>query len=112
MKVSFGSHSTTEDVLAGIDLSGMRVLVTRVSSGLGLETARAASAHGATVVGTARDLDAARRAIEDHAGLGFEIVECDLASLASVRACAEALTSRGDDIDVVVANAGVMNCPA
>jgi NAD(P)-dependent dehydrogenase (short-subunit alcohol dehydrogenase family) len=36
---------------------------------------------------------------------------CDLASLASVRACADRLAARGGTFDVVIANAGVMNCP-
>ena len=39
------------------------------------------------------------------------MLECDLASLASVRACADALNARGERFDVVIANAGVMNCP-
>jgi hypothetical protein len=46
------------------DLSGKRVLVTGVSAGLGVETARALAAHGAIVVGAARDLDKAERATE------------------------------------------------
>ncbi len=36
----FGAHSTTDDVLAGKDLTGKRMLVTCVSAGLGVETAR------------------------------------------------------------------------
>ena len=111
MRESFGAQSTTEDVLQGIDLSRRRVLITGVSAGLGVETARAAAAHGAKVVGTARDLDKARKALEPHAGLAIELVECDLASLRSVRACAELLNARGEKFDVVIANAGVMNCP-
>ena len=45
----FGATSTTDDVLSGKDLTGKRVLVTGVSAGLGVETARALSAHGAKV---------------------------------------------------------------
>ena len=101
----FGADSTTRDVLDGIDLSGARVLVTGVSSGLGLETARAATAHGARVVGTAR------RAVEPDAAPGVEVTTCDLASLASVRTCADSLNARGEAFDVVIANAGVMNAP-
>ena len=56
MTAKFGATSTTDDVLAGLDLKGKRVLVTGTSSGLGIETARALVAHGAYVVGTARDL--------------------------------------------------------
>ena len=58
----FGMTSTTDDVLSGRDLSGKRVLVTGVSAGLGVETARALAAHGAEVVGAARDLAKAERA--------------------------------------------------
>ena len=111
MRESFGAQSTTEDVLHGIDLSGQRVLITGVSAGLGVETARAAAAHGAKVVGTARDLDKARKALEPHTSLGIEVLECDLASLRSVRACADVLSARDEKFDVVIANAGVMNCP-
>ena len=51
-----GATSTTDDVLAGIDLHGKRILVTGVSAGIGVETARVVAAHGAQVVGAARDL--------------------------------------------------------
>ena len=110
--VRFGAQSTTDEVLDGIDLSGKRVLVTGVSAGLGVETARALVAHGAHVVGTARDLAKARRATAAIAGPGtLDLIECDLAALASVRACADALNDRGERFDVVIANAGVMAVP-
>ncbi|MCX7863671.1 MAG: SDR family NAD(P)-dependent oxidoreductase [Novosphingobium sp.] len=110
MTHGFGAESTADEVLDGIDLSGQLVLVTGVSAGLGVETARAASAHGATVIGMARDLAKAARALGE-AGCDIEVLECDLASLASVRACADALLARHRKLDVVIANAGVMNCP-
>ena len=62
MAKTFGFESTTDEVLEGVNLSGQRVLITGVSAGLGVETARAVVAHGGTVVGTARDLQKARRA--------------------------------------------------
>jgi len=98
-------------VLAGLDLAGVRVLITGVSAGLGLETARAAAAAGAAVVGTARDLAKAMSALQPHAALGIIVEECDLVSLASVRSCADRLHARGQSFDVVIANAGVMNHP-
>jgi len=58
----FGATSTTGDVLSGKDLSRKHVLVTGLSAGLGVETARALAAHGAEVVGAARDLPKAERA--------------------------------------------------
>jgi NAD(P)-dependent dehydrogenase (short-subunit alcohol dehydrogenase family) len=112
----FGEESTTDKVLEGIDLAGKRMLVTGVSAGLGVETARVLAAHGAWVVGTARDLNKARRATEtvraDAAnGGGLDLVAMDLASLANVRACADMLNDAAAPFDVVIANAGVMACP-
>lgn len=111
MTATFGATSTTDDVLAGMDLSGKRVLITGVSAGLGVETARALVSHGARVVGTARNLPKARHACSQIDAGALEIVEMDLASLASVRACAGRLLERGEEFDVVIANAGVMVCP-
>src|SRR5579862_529506 len=102
----FGATSTTEDVLSGINLRGKRILVTGVSAGLGVETARSLVAHGAQVVGAARDLSKAEAATADvrkdaaaHGG-SFELVALDLASLKSVRACADDLVSKGERFDV------------
>jgi NAD(P)-dependent dehydrogenase (short-subunit alcohol dehydrogenase family) len=116
MTNGFGVMSTTDDVLAGVDLRGKRVLVTGVSAGLGVETARALAAHGAQVVGAARDLAKAERATavvraQAANGGGLELVELDLASLKSVRACADALLADGRPFDAVIANAGVMRTP-
>jgi NAD(P)-dependent dehydrogenase (short-subunit alcohol dehydrogenase family) len=112
----FGANSTTDDVLAGFDFSGKRVLVTGVSAGLGVETARALAAHGVQVVGAARDLAKAKRATAEVRaqtanGGGLALVELDLASLESVRACADALLADGRPFDAVIANAGVMRTP-
>ncbi|SDA15395.1 NAD(P)-dependent dehydrogenase, short-chain alcohol dehydrogenase family [Sphingomonas sp. NFR15] len=116
MVQQFGATSTTDEVLAGVDLSGRRILVTGVSAGLGVETARALAAHGAQVVGAARDLAKAEAATEvvraaAANGGGLELIELDLASLASVRAAADALVAKGEPFDVVIANAGVMAAP-
>jgi NAD(P)-dependent dehydrogenase (short-subunit alcohol dehydrogenase family) len=107
----FGAKSTTDEVLAGVDLTGRRILVTGVSAGLGVETARTLAAHGASVTGTARDLDKARRALAEAGAEGIALVEMDLASLASVHAAADALNAKGDRFDLVIANAGVMATP-
>jgi NAD(P)-dependent dehydrogenase (short-subunit alcohol dehydrogenase family) len=117
MTNAVGATLTAEDVLTGISLTGKRILVTGVSAGLGVETARALVAHGAKVVGAARDLDKAKAATaqvrKDAAANGgsFELIELDLASLKSVRACADALMAKGEPFDVIIANAGVMATP-
>lgn len=112
MSRSFGADSTTEDVLAGVDLTGRRILITGVSAGLGAETARALVSHGADVVGTARNLDKAQAATRGVQGAGsLDLIALDLASLASVRAAADALLADGRPFDVIIANAGVMATP-
>src|SRR5690348_5854071 len=113
----FGETSTTDEVLSGVNLKGKRVLVTGVSAGLGVETARSLAAHGAQVVGAARDLkkaDAATDQVKKDAaanGGSFELIALDLASLTSVRACADALLKNGEPFDVIITNAGVMATP-
>jgi NAD(P)-dependent dehydrogenase (short-subunit alcohol dehydrogenase family) len=113
----FGATSTTEDVLPGVNLHSKRILVTGVSAGLGVETARSLTAHGAHVVGAARDLTKAEAAITEARkaaaanGGSFELIELDLASLKSVRACADKLLTKKEPFDVVIANAGVMATP-
>jgi NAD(P)-dependent dehydrogenase (short-subunit alcohol dehydrogenase family) len=113
----FGATSTTEDVLSGVNLGGKRILVTGVSAGLGVETARSLAAHGAQVVGAARDLtkaEAATQEVREAAaanGGSFELIELDLASLKSVRACADKLLGKKEPFDVVIANAGIMATP-
>src|SRR5277367_5278442 len=114
---SFGATSTTDDVLSGVNLKGKRILVTGVSAGLGVETARSLAAHGAQVVGAARDLNKAKAATEQVRtdavanGGSFEPVELDLADLKNVRACADGLLAKGEAFDVIIANAGVMATP-
>jgi NAD(P)-dependent dehydrogenase (short-subunit alcohol dehydrogenase family) len=111
----FDAASTTDDVLAGLDLAGRRFLVTGASGGLGLETARALAAHGAAVV------MAARNRVKNQAAADFvnasvgdasvTLLDIDLASLASVRAAAADVLDSGEPLHGVIANAGVMATP-
>jgi NAD(P)-dependent dehydrogenase (short-subunit alcohol dehydrogenase family) len=113
----FGATSTTDEVLSGVNLQGKRILVTGVSAGIGVETARSLAAHGAHVVGAARDLPKAEAASaqvrQDAADNGgrLELIELDLGNLKSVRACADQLVAKGEPFDLVIANAGVMATP-
>jgi NAD(P)-dependent dehydrogenase (short-subunit alcohol dehydrogenase family) len=117
MTITLGANSTTDDVLTGVDLRGKRILVTGVSAGIGVETARALAAHGAHVVGAARDLakaGAATAQVQKDAAANagrFELIALDLADLKSVRACADGLVAKGEAFDLVIANAGVMATP-
>ncbi len=117
MAKTFGASSTTDEVLAGINLKGKRALVTGVSAGIGIETARTLAAHGAHVIGAARDLKKAEGATaqvrKDAAANGgsFELIELDLTNLKSVRAAADKLIAKGEPLDIIIANAGVMATP-
>jgi NAD(P)-dependent dehydrogenase (short-subunit alcohol dehydrogenase family) len=103
----FGAHSTADDVLRGIDLSGQLALVTGGYSGIGLETTRALVRAGAHVVVPARRPAGAREAL----GGDVEVDELDLADLASVQGFAERFLASGRAIDIVIDSAGVMACP-
>ncbi|HLX36760.1 MAG TPA: SDR family NAD(P)-dependent oxidoreductase, partial [Candidatus Binataceae bacterium] len=114
MAKTFGYDSTTDEVLEGVDLTGKSALVTGVSAGLGVETCRVLVAHGAEVVGTARDLGKSKRALEAAMGPAASkvaLVEADLASLKSTRKAADQLLAQGKKFDAIIANAGVMACP-
>ena len=100
--------TTTDEVVAGLDLSGRTILVTGVSAGLGVETARVLTSVGARVVGAARDLGKAKSALD---GLDVELVELDLADLESVRRAASELLELAPVLHVLVNNAGVMAPP-
>jgi NAD(P)-dependent dehydrogenase (short-subunit alcohol dehydrogenase family) len=114
---AFGATSTTDEVLLGMNLRGKRILVTGVSAGLGIETARSLAAHGADVVGAARDLKKAEAATTEvrrdaaAAGGSLELVALDLGNLKSVRASADELLAKGQFFDAIIANAGVMATP-
>jgi len=111
----FGVRSTAAEVLEGLDLTGKVAVVTGASGGLGEETARALVAHGAHVVLAARDPAKAKAAMERiRASTGrdeLEIETLELASLASVRACARRVLDRHAALHLLINNAGVMACP-
>jgi NAD(P)-dependent dehydrogenase (short-subunit alcohol dehydrogenase family) len=105
----FGAASTATEVLAGLELSGKLAIVTGGYSGIGLETTRALTAAGATVIAPAR-----RRAVAEEALAGIdrvEIDELDLGDLGSVRAFAERFAASGRGLDIFVGSAGIMACP-
>ena len=62
----FGFESTAAEVIAGIDLSGKRAIVTGASSGIGIETARALAGAGAEVTLAVRDTAAGERVAGEH----------------------------------------------
>jgi protochlorophyllide reductase len=102
------------------DQSGRVALVTGASSGLGLETAKALAAKGATVVMACRSPrkgEEARQQLLAELAHGpqahgaLDLLSLDLADLASVRAAAATLAERYGRLDLLINNAGVMAPP-
>lgn len=113
--MTFNNESTTDQVIAGIDLQGKTALVTGASAGLGIETARVLAGAGARVVMLARDPDKLAAAVagiqEQQADAQLETQLLDLADMASIRAAAASLLERFPRIHLLINNAGVMACP-
>jgi NAD(P)-dependent dehydrogenase (short-subunit alcohol dehydrogenase family) len=106
---------TTDDVVAGVDLSDRVALVTGATSGLGLETSRALASAGALVVLAARDpakTDRALQGLQERVPDGrFEVLGLDLADLASVRRAGAEVVDHHPRLHLLVNNAGVMFTP-
>lgn len=113
--MAYGADTTTDEILEGRKLDGLRVIVTGASGGLGEETARALAAHGAAVTLTARDLDRGRAALQRiQASTGrddLEVRELELGDADSIRAFADGWLADHDALDVLINNAGIMACP-
>jgi WW domain-containing oxidoreductase len=108
--IPFGARSTADNVLAGVDLTGKRMVVTGCNSGIGFETMSALCANGAHVIGLARSLQDAKSAC-DKAGPFCTPVACDLADLDSVAAAAQSIRALQGPLDAIIANAGIANLP-
>jgi NAD(P)-dependent dehydrogenase (short-subunit alcohol dehydrogenase family) len=97
------------------DLHGRVAVVTGANGGLGLASAKALAGAGAHVVMAARDQGKAATAEAEiraaHPGASLEIVELDLASLASVAVAAERIGRAHPTIDILINNAGLMAMP-
>lgn len=93
------------------DIRGRVVLITGGNAGIGKAAATALCRAGARVVITSRDPDkgdAARRQIEAEGDASVACVPLDLASFASIRACAKTVLERFSSLSVLVNNAGLI----
>ncbi|MCB0152532.1 MAG: oxidoreductase [Caldilinea sp.] len=97
------------------DMTGKIVIITGANSGLGLESTKALAAKGATVVMACRNLSKAEEARAEVLAVNpaarLDVMALDNASLASVRAFADAFKARYDRLDILLNNAGVMAIP-
>jgi NAD(P)-dependent dehydrogenase (short-subunit alcohol dehydrogenase family) len=93
-------------------MSGRTVLITGGNTGIGKESAIALAAEGAHVVFTTRDAQkgaVARDEIQQRSGNDtVDVMELDLAELASVREFASRFAARHDHVDVLLNNAGLL----
>jgi len=93
-------------------MGGKVVLITGGNAGIGKETAIGLAKLGATVVITSRNAERGRDAlaeIKQRSGSDrVDVMQLDLASLASVRSFADAFLARYDRLDVLVENAGLV----
>jgi NAD(P)-dependent dehydrogenase (short-subunit alcohol dehydrogenase family) len=108
----FSRHSTAQEVIAGIDLTGRRAVITGASSGIGVETARALASAGAEVTLAVRDINTGKRVAADLTGQtgnhGVAAEAMDLSDIESVRA----FVGRWQGpLHILINNAGVMAAP-
>jgi WW domain-containing oxidoreductase len=101
--IPFGARSTADQVLAGIDLTRKRMVVTGCHRGVGLEIMKALVANGAHVIGLARTLDEARAAC-DEAGTSSTPVACNLADFDSIDSAVDSIREIVGPLDAVITN--------
>ena len=113
--MSFDADTTTDEVLKGIDLPGVRAIVTGASGGIGQETVRALASKGAAVTIAARNMPKSEAAAEgirlSTGNPNVDVGQVELSSLDSVRSFVSNWRSDHDRLDLLINNAGVMACP-
>jgi NAD(P)-dependent dehydrogenase (short-subunit alcohol dehydrogenase family) len=112
IKTNFGFHSTADEVISGIDLTGKRAIVTGGVSGIGIETVRALAKARAEVTIAARNLDTGKKVadeiIETTGNSNIHIAQLDLDSLSSIN---NFVDNWKGALDILINNAGVMAIP-
>ncbi len=109
-KGKFGSRSSADQVLRGLDLSNKNILITGANTGIGYETARSLAAVGADVILACRSDDkgqaAVNKILKQHPGVKVRYQNLDLSSVANIKAFTEQLD--WDHVDVIIGNAGII----
>jgi WW domain-containing oxidoreductase len=108
--IPFGARSTADQVLAGVDLTRKRMVVTECESGIGLETMKALAANGAHVIGLARTIDDARAAC-NAAGTSSTPIACDLTDCASIDSAADSICDLAGPLDAIITNTDLADPP-
>ena len=90
------------------------ILITGINSGMGFATAKNLLEQGYTIIGTVRDETKAKDVQERLNAIGngkLNVYEMDLASLQSVKSCAEKIREKHQQLDILIFNAGMMTPP-
>ena len=105
----FNATSTASDVIKGIDLTGKIAIVTGGNTGIGLETTKTLAAAGATVIVPARDIEKAKKKLQDT--INVELETMDLMNIDSIDVFARKFLASGRPLHLLVNNAGIMWVP-
>jgi len=105
----FDAKSTTNEVIAGIDLTGKVAIVTGGNTGIGLETVKTLAGAGALVIVPARDVEKAKRNLSGIANVIIE--EMDLMNPDSIDNFAQKFLNSGRSLHLLINNAGIMWVP-
>ncbi|MEM7798919.1 MAG: oxidoreductase [Chloroflexota bacterium] len=97
------------------DLTGKIIIVTGANSGLGYETTKALAAKSGKVIMGCRSRGKAETAFNqikaEQPNADLEIIDLDLASLASIRAFVDQFKAKYSQLDLLINNAGIMMVP-
>ncbi|KAK4081198.1 uncharacterized protein Triagg1_2730 [Trichoderma aggressivum f. europaeum] len=101
-----------KDEQRGGNMTDKVVFITGCSSGLGVETARAMKATGATVFVTARNLEKANAALGDILnGDRIHLLKLDLESFDNIRSYVNEFKSMNSSLNIIIENAGIRHVP-
>ncbi|KAI5057897.1 hypothetical protein GOP47_0027912 [Adiantum capillus-veneris] len=111
----FGFYSTAAEVTEGIDGSGLTAIITGGASGIGVETSKTLALRGVHVILAVRNVEAAETVkgniFKVKSDAKIDILHLDLSSLASVRQFVSDFKAMNLPLNLLINNAGVMQCP-
>jgi NAD(P)-dependent dehydrogenase (short-subunit alcohol dehydrogenase family) len=113
--MTFNGRTTSEEIVAGLDLTGKTIVVTGTSTGLGFEAARVLAGAGADIVMVARNpgknAEAAARIRAGQPDAKLALYTMNLGEMASVRRAAAEILATHPKIHALINNAGIMGGP-